>query len=136
MRKTKRYRRAEDENKFDERTEDMTGNIIEKYLYEPDEQFLRQRHQFFTKIFVIIFISFGTLFIMKFFFPLEWEEIQKDCLQNERRIEFERKTELVDEMAKVKDDFKIMSKDTIEDMLKDMTQEEKEVLLRLYIFEK
>lgn len=43
--------------------------------------------------------------------------------------------ELVDEMAKVKDDFKIMSKDTIEDRLKDMTQEEKEVLLRLYIFD-
>lgn len=44
-------------------------------------------------------------------------------------------TELVDEMTKVKDDFKIMSKDTIEDMLKDMAQEEKEVLLRLYIFD-
>jgi hypothetical protein len=44
-------------------------------------------------------------------------------------------TELVDKMVKVKDDFKIMSKDIIEDMLKDMAQEEKEVLLRLYIFD-
>lgn len=43
--------------------------------------------------------------------------------------------ELVDEMTKVKDDFKIMSKDAIEDRLKDMTKEEKEVLLRLYIFD-
>lgn len=45
-------------------------------------------------------------------------------------------TELIDEMEKVKADFLILSKDVIEDVLKDMTQEEKEVLLRLYIYEK
>lgn len=38
-------------------------------------------------------------------------------------------------MAKLKDDFKIMLKDTIEDKLKNLTQEEKEILLRLYIFD-
>lgn len=43
--------------------------------------------------------------------------------------------ELVDKMAKLKDDFKIMLKDTIEDKLKNLTQEEKEILLRLYIFD-
>lgn len=42
--------------------------------------------------------------------------------------------ELVDEMAKVKDDFKILPKDIIESMLEDMTAEEKDMLLRLYIF--
>lgn len=45
-------------------------------------------------------------------------------------------TELIDKMAKIKDDFKNMPKDTIEDILKDITDDEKEVLLRLYIFEK
>lgn len=44
-------------------------------------------------------------------------------------------TELIDEMSKVKEDFKILSKDMIEDMLNDMTEEEKEILLRLYIYE-
>lgn len=44
-------------------------------------------------------------------------------------------TELIDEMAKVKSDFTILSKDIIENMLKDMSSEEKEVLLRLYIYE-
>lgn len=47
--------------------------------------------------------------------------------------------ELIDEMAKVKSDFTIftiLSKDIIENMLKDMSSEEKEVLLRLYIYEK
>ena len=43
-------------------------------------------------------------------------------------------TELIDEMAKVKDDFKILPKDIIEGMLEDMTAEEKDLLLRLYIF--
>lgn len=43
--------------------------------------------------------------------------------------------ELIDEMAKVKSDFTILSKDIIENMLKDMSSEEKEVLLRLYIYE-
>ena len=42
--------------------------------------------------------------------------------------------ELIDEMAKVKDDFKILPKDIIESMLEDMTAEEKDMLLRLYIF--
>ena len=42
-------------------------------------------------------------------------------------------TELIDEMAKVKDDFKILPKDIIEGMLEDMTAEEKDLLLRLYI---
>lgn len=45
-------------------------------------------------------------------------------------------TEFIDEMKKVKEDFLILSNDVIEEMLKDMTQEEKEVLLRLYIYEK
>lgn len=44
-------------------------------------------------------------------------------------------TELIDEMVKVKSDFKILSKDMIENMLKDMSAEEKEILLRLYIYE-
>lgn len=44
-------------------------------------------------------------------------------------------TELIDEMAKVKSDFTILSNDIIENMLKDMSSEEKEVLLRLYIYE-
>ena len=43
-------------------------------------------------------------------------------------------TELIDEMAKVKDDFKILPKDIIEGMLEDMTAEEKELLLRQYIY--
>lgn len=42
--------------------------------------------------------------------------------------------ELIDEMAKVKDDFKVLPKDIIESMLEDMTAEEKDMLLRLYIF--
>lgn len=42
--------------------------------------------------------------------------------------------ELIDEMAKVQDDFKILPKDIIESMLEDMTAEEKDMLLRLYIF--
>lgn len=42
-------------------------------------------------------------------------------------------TELIDEMAKVKDDFKILPKDIIEGML-EVTAEEKDLLLRLYIF--
>lgn len=41
-----------------------------------------------------------------------------------------------DEMVKIKDDFEIMSKDTIEKMLNDMSSNEKETLLRLYIYEK
>ena len=44
-------------------------------------------------------------------------------------------TEFIDEMAKVKSDFTILSNDIIENMLKDMSSEEKEVLLRLYIYE-
>jgi hypothetical protein len=39
-------------------------------------------------------------------------------------------------VAKIKGDFKIISKDTIKDILKDITDDEKNVLLRLYIFEK
>lgn len=38
-------------------------------------------------------------------------------------------------MVKIKDDFEIMSKDTIEEMLNDMSSNEKETLLRLYIYE-
>lgn len=44
--------------------------------------------------------------------------------------------ELIDEMKKVKSDFEILSEDIIEDMLTDMTSEEKDTLLRLYIYEK
>ena len=44
--------------------------------------------------------------------------------------------ELIDEMKKVKSDFGILSEDIIENMLADMTSEEKDVLLRLYIYEK
>ena len=40
-----------------------------------------------------------------------------------------------DEMVKIKDDFEIMSKDTIEEMLNDMSSNEKETLLCLYIYE-
>lgn len=40
-----------------------------------------------------------------------------------------------DEIVKIKDDFEIMSKDTIEEMLNDMSSNEKEALLRLYIYE-
>lgn len=43
--------------------------------------------------------------------------------------------ELIDEMIKVKADFKVLSKDIIENMLKDMSEDEKAVLLRLYIYE-
>lgn len=43
--------------------------------------------------------------------------------------------ELIDEMKKVKSDFEILSEDIIEDMLADMTSEEKDVLLRLYIYD-
>lgn len=43
--------------------------------------------------------------------------------------------ELIEEMKKVKSDFKILSKDIIEDMLEDMTSEEKDALLRLYIYD-
>lgn len=43
--------------------------------------------------------------------------------------------ELIDEMTKVKADFKVLSKDIIENMLKDMSEDEKAVLLRLYIYE-
>ena len=52
-------------------------------------------------------------------------------MESERYV----KTELIDEMAKVKSDFKILSHDIIEEMLQDMTPDEKEVLLRLYIYE-
>lgn len=45
-------------------------------------------------------------------------------------------TSLIDEMQKVKSDFKILPHDIIESMLHDMSSEEKEVLLRLYVFEK
>lgn len=45
-------------------------------------------------------------------------------------------TSLIDEMQKVKSDFKILPHDIIEGMLHDMSSEEKEVLLRLYVFEK
>ena len=41
----------------------------------------------------------------------------------------------IDELKKIKDDFCVLSEDLIEDMLKDMTCEEKEMLLRLYIYE-
>lgn len=44
--------------------------------------------------------------------------------------------ELIDEMEKVKSDFEILSEDIIENMLADMTSEEKDVLLRLYIYGK
>lgn len=44
--------------------------------------------------------------------------------------------ELIEEMKKVKSDFEILSEDIIEDMLTDMTSEEKDTLLRLYIYEK
>lgn len=43
--------------------------------------------------------------------------------------------ELIEEMQKVKSDFKILSEDIIEDMLVDMTSEEKDALLRLYIYD-
>lgn len=43
-------------------------------------------------------------------------------------------TDLIDEMEKVKSDFKILSTEIIEDMLKDMTEKEKDTLLRLYIY--
>lgn len=43
--------------------------------------------------------------------------------------------ELIDEMKKVKSDFEILSEDIIEDMLTDMTSEEKDALLRLYIYD-
>lgn len=43
--------------------------------------------------------------------------------------------ELIDEMKKIKSDFEILSEDIIEDMLADMTSEEKDVLLRLYIYD-
>lgn len=45
-------------------------------------------------------------------------------------------TDTIEELKKIKDDFKIMSHDTIEAMLKDMSIKEKEALLRLYIYEK
>ena len=57
--------------------------------------------------------------------------MQKEVnLMNNKRASIE----LIDEMAKVKDDFKILPKDIIESMLEDMTAEEKDMLLRLYIF--
>lgn len=43
--------------------------------------------------------------------------------------------ELINEMKKVKSDFEILSEDIIEDMLTDMTSEEKDALLRLYIYD-
>lgn len=55
---------------------------------------------------------------------------KKVNLMNNKRASIE----LIDEMAKVKDDFKILPKDIIESMLEDMTAEEKDMLLRLYIF--
>ena len=47
----------------------------------------------------------------------------------------DRSAELESEMKKVKSDFRILSRDIIEDMLKDLTSAEKETLLRLYIYE-
>lgn len=44
--------------------------------------------------------------------------------------------ETIDELEKIKNDFKIITPDAIEAMLKDMTVEEKEALLRLYIYER
>lgn len=44
--------------------------------------------------------------------------------------------ELIEEMKEVKSDFEILPEDIIEDMLADMTSEEKDTLLRLYIYEK
>ena len=45
------------------------------------------------------------------------------------------KTELIDKMQEIKSDFNSLSHDVIENMLKEMTPEEKEILLRLYIYE-
>lgn len=48
--------------------------------------------------------------------------------------------EMLDEMAKIKKNFKLLlnadQRDIIEGMLGDMSQEEKDALLRLYIYEK
>lgn len=44
--------------------------------------------------------------------------------------------ETIDELEKIKNDLKIITPDAIEAMLKDMTVEEKEALLRLYIYER
>lgn len=47
--------------------------------------------------------------------------------------------ELIDEMAKVKDDFKILPKDIIESMLEDMTAEERQkghVAAAVYLWNK
>ena len=43
-------------------------------------------------------------------------------------------TDLIDKMSKIKSDFKFLSADAIENILKDMTEEEKNILLKLYIY--
>ena len=44
-------------------------------------------------------------------------------------------TELIDKMQKIKSGFNSVSYDVIDNMLKEMSPAEKEVLLRLYIYE-
>lgn len=44
-------------------------------------------------------------------------------------------TELIDKIQKIKSGFNSLSHDVIENVLKEMSPEEKEVLLRLYIYE-
>lgn len=43
-------------------------------------------------------------------------------------------TDLIDKMSKIKSDFKFLPTDAIENILKDMTEEEKNILLKLYIY--
>lgn len=43
--------------------------------------------------------------------------------------------EIIDDMKSLKENFKVISIENIEDMLKHLSNEEKEVLLKLYIYE-
>lgn len=56
-------------------------------------------------------------------------EIQGGFMDNKNSVE------VIDEMKSLKDNFKVISIENVEDTLKHLSDEQKDILLRLYIYE-